>query len=64
MSQRLKHPPADLSKAERLARALDQVMSGSRTFNMQLAAQIKAELRRMDRAALTPYPTRSTEDGA
>jgi hypothetical protein len=48
MTQAMKHPPSDLTKGERLARALDQVMSGNRPFNMQLAAQIKHELRRMD----------------
>lgn len=35
----------DNSKAEKLARAVDNVRSGGRSFNRGLAAQISAELR-------------------
>lgn len=45
---------AKLSKAEKLARAMDGVMSGGRAFNRQLAAQIRDELRRAGRAAPPP----------
>lgn len=45
---------ATLCKAEKLARAMDGVMSGGRAFNRQLAAQIRDELRRADRAAPPP----------
>ncbi|MDB6178961.1 hypothetical protein PAF17_15830 [Paracoccus sp. Z330] len=48
MAAKMRYPASELSKAERLARALDQVQSGTRPFNMQLAAQIKHELRRLD----------------
>ena len=48
MTKNMRYPASELSKAERLARALDQVQSGNRPFNMQLAAQIKHELRRLD----------------
>ena len=45
---------AEISKAEKLARAMENVMSGGRDFNMQLAAQIRNELRRLDRIVEDP----------
>lgn len=36
---------SDLTKAEKLARAMDNVRSGGRDFNSQLAAQVSQELR-------------------
>lgn len=38
----------DLTKAEKLARALHSVISGSRGFDVALAAQCRDELRRLD----------------
>jgi hypothetical protein len=35
----------ELTKAEKLARAMDNVRSGGRDFNSQLAAQVSQELR-------------------
>lgn len=40
-----------LTKAEKLARAMDRVVCGGRSFTRQLAAQIRDELRRLDRPA-------------
>ena len=45
MSAADKIAEAPLPKAEKLARAMDGVMSGGRSFNRQLAAQIRNELR-------------------
>ena len=39
-----------LTKAEKLARALDNVMSGGRAIDLRLVAQCRDELRRLDRA--------------
>lgn len=38
-----------LTKAEKLSRAMDNVISGGRSFNKQLAAQIRTELRGLDK---------------
>lgn len=47
MTEREKTAP--ISKAEKLSRAMENVMSGGREFNRQLAAQVRDELRRLDR---------------
>jgi len=39
---------AELSAAERLARAMDNVLSGDRLFDRKLATQTRNELRRQD----------------